>query len=76
MGIGEKLAKAVFSRAKENGIKTVYVGTQSTNAPAISFYIKLGFEIVNIDLSYYPKDKAHKNQVLVMLKRTFDGTSP
>jgi ribosomal protein S18 acetylase RimI-like enzyme len=71
-GIGRQLMQVVFATAKRAGCRVVVCETQNTNAPAISFYRRLGFEVGGIDLSYYTNQDVEKGEVAIFMKRTID----
>ena len=53
LGIGEKLGKAFFARARERGVKRVYLESNTVLKPAMRLYEKLGFvEIEGPDSPY------------------------
>lgn len=45
-GIGTMLVKECINVCKEKKLKTVYVGTQLSNARAVRFYERMGFKLV------------------------------
>ncbi|MBO5003040.1 GNAT family N-acetyltransferase [Methanocorpusculaceae archaeon] len=53
---GTKLTDALFSRMKERGIKRVHLTVAETNAPAISFYKKIGFVQKDYRENYFYPD--------------------
>jgi ribosomal protein S18 acetylase RimI-like enzyme len=42
--------------------------TQNTNAPAIAFYRRVGFELDGIDLSYYSNEDVTQGEVALFMK--------
>ena len=45
LGIGPKLAKALFDTAKKNGFKQLYLETSSPQIPAIKLYDRMNFSL-------------------------------
>ena len=45
--------EALAEIGKLAGCRVIVCETQNTNAPAIDFYRRVGFEIGAVDLSYY-----------------------
>lgn len=68
-GVGKVLMENLMSLAKQKKIRIVGLETQSTNYPAIQFYIKNGFEIDGIDFSLYPAREEGKNDTAIIMKR-------
>ena len=54
-GIGEALSHAAFDKAKELGARKVSLYSQTSLAPAIHLYRKLGFVEVPMDLHVYKR---------------------
>jgi ribosomal protein S18 acetylase RimI-like enzyme len=52
-GIGSVLIQGSFKWFKENGCGFVAVGTQLLNLPAVNFYQKNGFRLINSILSFH-----------------------
>lgn len=52
-GIGRELVARVIDRARNAGMRAVWLETSSVNAPAIAFYRRLGFTLCGLDLSLY-----------------------
>ena len=52
-GIGSALVKFCDNWAYEQGCKEIYVGTQSTNIPAINLYVKNGFKLFRTTRTYH-----------------------
>jgi ribosomal protein S18 acetylase RimI-like enzyme len=71
-GIGRQLMRMVFATAKRAGCRVVVCETQNTNAPAIAFYRRLGFEVGGIDLSYYTNQDIENGEVAIFMKRKID----
>jgi len=52
-GLGRTLVAAVIDRARETGMRCVWLETSSDNYPAIAFYRRLGFILCGLDMSLY-----------------------
>jgi len=52
-GLGESLFKHFFTWAKERRVKQAYLEVSANNQPAVSFYNKLGFEVIRTRDGYY-----------------------
>ena len=50
LGVGKMLMEECFKWAKENGYQKVFVNTYVANKEAVQFYIKNGFEEIDISL--------------------------
>ncbi|MBM3262923.1 MAG: GNAT family N-acetyltransferase [candidate division Zixibacteria bacterium] len=68
-GIGRRLVEALTEKARLEGLRTLVCETQNTNAPAMDFYRKTGFEIEGIDLSYYTNDDYPNGEIAVFMKK-------
>ena len=67
-GIGRQLMEAVIENARRAGCRVIVCETQNTNAPAVDFYRKLGFEIGGVDLSYYTNEDVTAGEVAIFMK--------
>lgn len=67
--IGKTLMESVIELARSKGFRAVVLETQNTNVPAIGFYMKCGFELDGIDLSYYTNNDAESGEVAFFMKR-------
>jgi GNAT superfamily N-acetyltransferase len=52
-GAGRALVEAVSAAARALGARCLWVETQSTNHPAVRFYLGLGFRLCGLDTSLY-----------------------
>jgi ribosomal protein S18 acetylase RimI-like enzyme len=52
-GVGRELVARVIERARDAGMRAVWLETSSVNYPAIAFYRRLGFTLDGLDLSLY-----------------------
>jgi ribosomal protein S18 acetylase RimI-like enzyme len=62
-GIGTVLMNKAVDIAKEKGARMLVLETQSCNVNAISFYLKLGFELVGLDAAAYSNEDLQKREV-------------
>ncbi len=67
-GIGKRLMQTLIQKAREADLRILVCETQNTNAPAIAFYRKMGFEIDGIDLSYYTNQDLESGEVAIFMK--------
>ena len=58
-GIGQALVKESLKRAKEAGIKTVFLEVRESNSPAIHLYEKFHFVPISIRKNYYKNPLEH-----------------
>lgn len=63
-GIGGNLVDAVLQTAEQKGVKQVFLEVRVSNSPAISLYIKKGFNGLYARTRYYPDGE----DCLVMIK--------
>lgn len=55
-GIGKKLIELSIKKAKEEGIKTMEIGTGNPGVVQMLLYQKCGFRIVGIEFDYFRKN--------------------
>lgn len=55
-GIGKRLINLSIQKAKENGIRTMEIGTGNPGVIQMLLYQKCGFRIVGIDFDYFRKN--------------------
>jgi ribosomal protein S18 acetylase RimI-like enzyme len=67
--VGKRLMESVIELAKSKGFRAVVLETQNTNVPAIEFYMKCGFELDGIDLSYYTNNDVESGELAFFMKR-------
>ncbi|GKV57733.1 hypothetical protein NCCP2222_36800 [Sporosarcina sp. NCCP-2222] len=66
-GVGRRLMDTAKKRAVELGVRSVVLETQTSNYPAIQFYLKNGFRVVGFNtISYSNEDIAKKEVRLEM----------
>ena len=68
-GIGRVLMEQVFTKAREEGARVVFLETQNTNVPAIRFYRSLGFSLDALDLSFYTNHDVEDGEVAFFMKK-------
>lgn len=68
-GIGRALMEQVFTKAREEGARVVFLETQNTNVPAIRFYRSLGFSLDALDLSFYTNHDVEDGEVAFFMKK-------
>lgn len=52
-GIGNMLVEAVVKKARERGVKNIFLEVRRSNAPAIRVYEKNGFVQISVRKGYY-----------------------
>ena len=68
-GIGTRLMRSAEAFALENRCRAISLETQATNWPALSFYIKLGFEVCGVDDHLYTNRDLQRKEVALFLYR-------
>jgi ribosomal protein S18 acetylase RimI-like enzyme len=66
-GIGTLLMKHAVKIAKEKGARMLVLETQTCNVPAMSFYLKFGFELIGFDATAYSNEDIEKKEVRLEL---------
>jgi ribosomal protein S18 acetylase RimI-like enzyme len=66
--IGTQLMEQVIRTGLDVGARMIICETQNTNAPAIHFYRKAGFEMDAVDLSLYTNTDVQEGEVAVFMK--------
>lgn len=66
MGIGNLLLNYIFNFAKSNNVENIFLEVRTSNFPAISLYLKNGFEKLSIRKNYY----SDTNENAIILKKT------
>ncbi|MGE5579467.1 MAG: GNAT family N-acetyltransferase [Bacillota bacterium] len=69
MGFGTRLMAAIEDIARRNGFRIIGLETQNTNAPAIAFYMKLGFTLDGLDVSFYSNNKDLEGEIAFFMKK-------
>ena len=63
LGIGSKLIAYVKDRAKNLGVRAITLETQTSNYPAVQFYLKHGFQLVGFNTISYSNEDVEKGEV-------------
>ncbi len=66
-GIGAMLMKHAVKIAKEKGARMLVLETQTNNAQAIKFYLKIGFDLIGFDTSAYSNEDVEKKEIRLEL---------
>ena len=64
-GIGRSLIEVAKKRAIELGVRAINLETQTSNYPAIQFYLKNGFELIGFNSISYSNEDVKKNEVRI-----------
>lgn len=64
-GLGSALVAIAQKRAREMGVRMIVLETQTSNYPAIQFYLKEGFQMVGFNLNSYSNEDLEKNEVRI-----------
>ena len=62
-GVGTALMNKCISQARESGARRIILEVQSSNLKAISFYRKMGFDLIGLDASHYNNDDIEQGEV-------------
>ena len=62
-GIGTVLVDYAVKLSKRRGARMLVVETQSCNVPAVSFYLKHGFELVGFDVAAYSNEDIKRKEI-------------
>ncbi|MGN8067530.1 GNAT family N-acetyltransferase [Mucilaginibacter sp. 22184] len=73
MGIGTLLLNRMTLTATEQKIRLIELETQSTNTPAIDFYLKNGFEICGVHSFLYDPASVPEQEKAILLGKLMDG---
>ncbi len=68
-GIATALVQELSRRAAASGYRVIVCETQSANVPAIDFYLRTGFRVEGVDLSYYTNEDVQRREVALFMKR-------
>ena len=63
LGIGSKLIAYVKDRAKNLGVRAITLETQTSNYPAVQFYLKHGFQLVGFNTISYSNEDVVNGEV-------------
>lgn len=64
-GIGSALFEIAKKRARELGVRMITLETQTSNYPAIQFYLKNGFQFIGLNLNSYSNEDIKKKEVRI-----------
>lgn len=64
-GIGTALFGVAQKRARELGVRMITLETQTSNYPAIQFYLKNGFQLIGFNLNSYSNEDVKKKEVRI-----------
>ncbi|MEO4052994.1 GNAT family N-acetyltransferase [Solibacillus sp. CAU 1738] len=64
-GIGRSLIEVAKKRATELGVRSITLETQTSNYPAVQFYLKNGFELVGFNTISYTNEDVNNNEVRI-----------
>jgi ribosomal protein S18 acetylase RimI-like enzyme len=62
-GIGTLLMQKAVEASKTRGARMLILETQTCNVPAISFYLKSGFELIGFDATHYSNEDIERKEV-------------
>ena len=74
-GIGSKLIGVAKKRANELGVRAITLETQTSNYPAIQFYLKHGFEFVGFNTISYTNEDVQNNEVRIEMACILEKSS-
>lgn len=64
-GIGRSLIEVAKKRATELGVRAITLETQTSNYPAVQFYLKNGFELVGFNTISYTNEDVNNKEVRI-----------
>lgn len=64
-GIGRSLIEVAKKRAIELGVRAITLETQTSNYPAVQFYLKNGFELVGFNTISYTNEDVNNKEVRI-----------
>jgi ribosomal protein S18 acetylase RimI-like enzyme len=64
-GIGSALLAVAQKRAHELGVRMITLETQTSNYPAIQFYLKNGFQLIGLNVNSYSNEDLKKKEVRI-----------
>ncbi|TKJ30994.1 MAG: hypothetical protein CEE40_02770 [Chloroflexi bacterium B3_Chlor] len=68
-GIGTELMRRAHEFARENDCRAIAAETQTTNWPALKFYLKMGFRVCGVDDHSYTNRDVERKEVALFLYR-------
>ena len=64
-GIGSTFIKMAKKRARELRVRMIVLETQSSNFPAIQFYLKNGFQLIGLNVNSYSDEDIKKKEIRI-----------
>ncbi|MDH6595645.1 GNAT family N-acetyltransferase [Bacillus aerius] len=64
-GIGSTFIKMAKKRARELRVRMIVLETQSSNFPAIQFYLKNGFQLIGLNVNSYSNEDMKKKEIRI-----------
>ena len=71
-GIGKQLIQYAEKRAKEWKCRAVVLECQSSNYPAIQFYLSCGFSLSGFDLINYTNDDVKRHEIRLEMSKKLE----
>jgi len=68
--LGKLLMLRVFDYAREKGMRSVFVETQTNNIGAVRFYERMGFEVVGFDDGFYSNRDTENREVALFMRKS------
>lgn len=72
-GVGSLLLCCAFDWARKRGCRAIVLETQSSNYPAIQFYLRNGLQIWSINQHFYPPGPLEHEVAIVMGKKLWSA---
>jgi streptothricin acetyltransferase len=64
-GVGTRLIQRTTAWARKRSLRAVMLETQTNNLPACRFYVKMGFQLIGINETYYTNNDVQNNEVAI-----------
>lgn len=68
-GYGSLMLEKIYEIALGMGVRAIRLEAQATNGAAIGFYMKNGYVIDGLDLSFYSNEDLETQEVAIFMKR-------
>lgn len=68
-GYGRLMLEKIYEIALGMGVRAIRLEAQATNGAAIGFYMKNGYALEGLDLSFYSNEDAETQEIAVFMKR-------
>lgn len=72
-GIGRSLIEVAKKRASELGVRSLTLETQTSNYPAVQFYLKNGFELIGFNSISYTNGDVKNHEVRIEMGYMLDS---